>query len=92
MAKQYNIITTLIRTEKGTTLEPNRQYLFQVDRRATKIDIRKSVEEIYKVKVQGVNTCMVPGKKKRVRQILGRTPDWKKAVVTLQDGHKIEVT
>ncbi|MCX5681586.1 MAG: 50S ribosomal protein L23 [Candidatus Omnitrophica bacterium] len=92
MINQYDIVKTLIRTEKGTTLEPNRQYLFQVDRRATKIDIRKSIEDIYKVKVQDVNTCVVPGKKKRVRQIQGRTPDWKKAVVTLQEGHKIEVT
>jgi len=92
MANQYDIVKTLIRTEKGTVLQDDRKYLFQVDRRATKVDIRKAIEEIYKVKVQGVNTCVVPGKKKRVRQILGRVPDWKKAVVTLQDGHKIEVT
>ncbi len=92
MAKQYDIVKALIRTEKGTTLEPNRQYLFEVDRRATKVDIRKSIETIYKVKVQDINTCIVPGKRKRVRQILGYTPDWKKAVVTLQEGHKIEVT
>lgn len=92
MAKQYDIVKALIRTEKGTTLEPDRKYLFEVDRRATKIDIRKSIEEIYKVKVQDINTCIVSGKRKRVRQILGRTPDWKKAVVTLQEGHKIEVT
>ena len=92
MDKQYDIVKALIRTEKGTTLEPDRQYLFEVDRRATKVDIRKSIEEIYKVKVQAINTCVVPGKKKRVRQILGRTPDWKKAIVTLQEGHKIEVT
>lgn len=92
MAQQYNIVKTLIRTEKGTVLQDSRKYLFQVDRRATKVDIRKAIEEIYKVKVQDVNTSVVPGKKKRVRQILGRVPDWKKAVVTLQDGHKIEVT
>ncbi len=89
---QYDVIRTLIRTEKGTVLSESRKYLFQVDRRSTKIDIRKAIEEIYKVKVQNVNTCVVPGKKKRVRQILGRVPDWKKAIVTLQDGHKIEVT
>jgi len=92
MAQQYNIVKTLIRTEKGTVLQDSRKYLFQVDRRATKVDVRKAIEEIYKVKVQDVNTSVVPGKKKRVRQILGRVPDWKKAVVTLQDGHKIEVT
>ena len=88
----YDIVKTLIRTEKGTTLEPNRQYLFHVDQRATKIDIKKAVEEIYNVKVQGVNTVIVPGKKKRVRHQLGYTTDWKKAVVTLKEGSKIETT
>ena len=92
MMNHFDIVKTLIRTEKGTALSESRKYLFQVDRRSTKVDIRKAIEEIYKVKVQDVNTTIVPGKKKRVRQILGRVPDWKKAVVTLQEGHKIEVT
>lgn len=92
MVNSYDKVKTLIRTEKGTFLEEERKYLFQVDRRATKVEIRKAVEEIYKVKVQDVHTCIVPGKKKRVRQVLGRVPDWKKAIVTLQEGHKIEVT
>ena len=84
MAISYDIVKTLIRTEKGTVLELERKYLFQVDRRSTKVDIRRAIESIYKVKVQDVNTIVVPGKKKRVRQALGRTPDWKKAVVTLK--------
>lgn len=88
----YDIIKTLLRTEKGTTLEPNRQYLFHVDRRATKIDIKRAVEEIYNVKVENVNTVIVAGKKKRVRYQLGYTSDWKKAVVTLKEGSKIETT
>ena len=88
----YDVIKTLIRTEKGTTLEPDRQYLFHVDKQATKIAIKKAVEEIYNVKVQGVNTMVNPGKKKRVRQQLGYTPDWKKAIVTLKEGSKIETT
>ncbi|HOD12462.1 MAG TPA: 50S ribosomal protein L23 [Candidatus Omnitrophota bacterium] len=92
MANSYDKVKTLIRTEKGTALEEDRKYLFEVDRRATKVEIRKAVEEIYKVKVHSVHTCIVPGKKKRVRQILGRVPDWKKAIVTLHEGHKIEVT
>ncbi|MDP8264352.1 MAG: 50S ribosomal protein L23 [Candidatus Aceula lacicola] len=92
MAISYDIVKTLIRTEKGTVLELERKYLFQVDRRSTKVDIRRAIESIYKVKVQDVNTIVVPGKKKRVRQALGRTPDWKKAVVTLKEGSKIEVT
>lgn len=92
MNNGYEVIKTLIRTEKGTMLEPERKYLFEVTKNATKVSIRKAIENIYKVKVQDVNTFIVPGKKKRVRQALGRTPDWKKAVVTLQEGQKIEVT
>lgn len=92
MFDSYNIVKTLIRTEKGTFLEPERKYLFQVSKNATKINIKKAVEDIYKVKVQHVRTVIMPGKKKRVRQILGRTADWKKAVVTLKEGQKIEVT
>jgi large subunit ribosomal protein L23 len=88
----YDIVKTLVRTEKGTFLEPERKYLFQVDRRANKIEIKRAVEEIYKVKVQDVNTSIVRGKLKRVRQEEGRTTPWKKAVVTLKEGQKIEVT
>ncbi len=88
----YDIIETLIRTEKGTTLEPLRKYLFRVNRKATKIAIKNAVEEIYSVKVLDVNTVIVPGKKKRVRQELGHTADWKKAIVTLREGHEIKVT
>lgn len=88
----YDIIKTLVRTEKGTMIEPQRKYLFHVDRRANKIEVKKAVEEIYKVKVQSVNTSIVRAKQKRVRQELGKTTPWKKAVVTLKEGHKIEVT
>ena len=88
----YDIVKTLLRTEKGTTLEPDRKYLFEVAKSATKIQIKQAVEAIYSVKVQGVNTAIASGKKKRVRQELGRTPDWKKAIVTLKEGSKIETT
>ena len=57
---------------------------------ATKIDVRRAVEEIYKVKVQDVNTSAVQGKLKRVRFKTGYTSGWKKAVVTLRQGQKIE--
>ncbi len=88
----YDIIKTLIRTEKGTAMEPQRKYLFHVNRKATKTDVRKAVEEIYKVKVLSVHTGIMPGKAKRVRQEIGYIPDWKKAIVTLKEGEKIEVT
>ena len=92
MITSYDIIRTLVRTEKGTTLEPHRQYLFQVAKSATKIDIKRAVEELYKVQVQDVHTIIMPGKRKRVRQDFGYTTDWKKAIVTLKEGQKIEVT
>ena len=88
----YDIIKTLVRTEKGTFLEPERKYLFQVAKNSNKIEIKKAVEEIYKVKVQDVNTSIVRGKLKRVRQEQGTTTPWKKAIVTLKEGQKIEVT
>ena len=87
----YDAIKTLIRTEKGTFLEPQRKYFFHVDSRVTKIDIKKAVEEIYKVKVQSVRTMIAAGKPKMVRHQWGHTTDWKKAVVTLKEGNKIEV-
>lgn len=88
----YDIIKTLVRTEKGTILEPDRKYLFQVTKNSNKIEIKKAVEEIYNVKVQAVNTSVVRGKLKRVRQEQGKTTPWKKAIVTLKKGQKIEVT
>ncbi len=87
----YDAIKTLVRTEKGTLLEAQRKYFFHVDRRATKIDIKKAVEEIYKVKVHSVHTMIAAGKPKMVRHQWGYTTDWKKAVVTLKEGNKIEV-
>lgn len=88
----YDIVKNLVRTEKGTLMEADRKYLFKVAKNANKIEIKKAVEEIYKVKVQDVNTSVVRGKLKRVRQEQGSTTPWKKAVVTLQEGQKIEVT
>ncbi len=92
MITHYDIIQTLVRTEKGTSQEPMRKYVFQVADQATKVSIRKAVETIYNVKVASVNIMVVPGKKKRVRRDIGYTTPWKKALVTLQEGHSINVT
>ena len=92
MITSYDIVKTILRTEKGTMLEPERKYIFEVARRANKVDVRKAIEDIYKVKVEAVNTSVIPGKLKRVRTEVGHTSPWKKAVVTLKEGHKIEVT
>ncbi len=86
----YDTLKALVRTEKSTGLEPQRKYVFQVADNATKIDVRRAVEEIYKVKVQDVNTSKVVGKLKRVRFKAGYTRAWKKALVTLREGQKID--
>lgn len=90
MITAFDLIKAIIRTEKSTTYEPKRKYLLRVDKSANKIQIKQAVEELYKVKVQAVNTFISQGKLKRVRHQLGRTPDFKKAVVTLKEGYKIE--
>lgn len=92
MTNAYDIIRGLIRTEKGSSIMKMNKYLFWVDGSANKIQIKSSVEEIYKVKVKGVNTLMMRGKTKRVRYAVGKTPDWKKAIITLKEGSKIDVT
>ena len=72
--------------------EAQRKYLFLVDKQAKKIEIKKAVQEIYKVKVSSVNTLILPGKLRRVRYQQGLTPDYKKAIVTIAEGQKIEVS
>ncbi len=91
MSESYSVLSTLLRTEKGSFQAESNKYIFSVRKTANKIQIKKAVEDIYKVKVTGVNTQVMPGKLKRVRAQLGRTPDWKKAVVTLKEGQKIDL-
>ena len=91
MNNVHDTIKALVHTEKTTLYEPEGKYLFLVDTRANKIQIRRAVEEIYKVKVKNVNTFISIGKLKKVRYQLGKTRDFKKAVVTLKEGQKIEV-
>ncbi len=89
----YEVINSPIVTEKSTELsEKENKYSFQVKSSANKVEIGKAIEEIYKVKVLKVNTMKVHGKKRRIRWREGKTPDWKKAIVTLREGDKIEVT
>ena len=91
MKSPYEIIDKLLRTEKGSIQSADRKYFFSVKKDANKIEIKKAVEMIYKVKVEAVNTQVVPGKLKRVRREVGMTSEWKKAVVTLKDGNKIDL-
>lgn len=66
------------------------KYTFAVDPRANKAQIKQAVQEVFKVKVRKVNTINMPGKTRRVGVHTGRRPDWKKAVVTLEEGQRIE--
>ena len=91
MKDSHTILKALLRTEKGAVQVKENKYLFSVQTKVNKIEIKKAVEDIYKVKVQDVHTQIVPGKLKRVRTQVGMTPEWKKAVVTLKEGHKIDL-
>lgn len=90
MVSNYSIVKGYRITEKGSRLSTQNKYLFKVARHANKVEIRKAIEALYGVKVVSVNTSMVRGKNKRVRYVMGKTPDWKKAVVTLKEGNTIE--
>jgi large subunit ribosomal protein L23 len=90
MKYSTDIIKAILRTEKSTTLyEPLNKYIFLVDNSCNKIQIKQAVQELYKVKVKRVNTFISSGKLKRVRYQLGKTPDTKRALVTLKEGQKI---
>jgi large subunit ribosomal protein L23 len=88
----YEIVKSPLLTEKITQLQAENKYAFAVDIRSNKIQIRKAIEKIYKVKVKGVNIVNVRGKKKQLRMgQTGKTPDWKKAIVTLVEGQEIKL-
>ena len=79
-------------TEKGTRLAAQNKYLFKVDASANKMEIKRAVEDFFKVKVLKVHTMNYEGKLRRERSFrYGRRPDWKRAIVTLREGDKIEL-
>ena len=90
----FDIIKTARLTEKGALqAERFNQYTLVADSRASKLQIRKAVEELFKVKVVNIRTMNVSGKLRRQRtHQAGRSPNWKKAVVTLKAGDKIVLT
>ncbi|MBI4355123.1 MAG: 50S ribosomal protein L23 [Candidatus Omnitrophica bacterium] len=92
MRQAHEVVEHLLQTEKGTRMAAERQYCFKVSTRANKHEVKRAVESLFKVDVLCVRTVMVPGKWRRVRRALGRRPDWKKAIVTVKDGQKIELT
>jgi large subunit ribosomal protein L23 len=93
MNEPFDIIETASLTEKATLLgEKQNKYVFRVRPRANKIQIKQAIEKLFQKKVVDVNTCNYAGKKKRERRAdFGRKSHWKKAIVTLAEGEKIEL-
>ncbi|MDG2011237.1 MAG: 50S ribosomal protein L23 [Candidatus Binatia bacterium] len=90
--KHYSeIILAPLITEKGTLVgEQGNQFLFKVASGANKVEIKQAIEEFFEVKVEKVRTSRLLGKTRRVGRHVGRKPSWKKAYVTLSEGHSID--
>jgi len=89
---EYDIVVKPIITEKSSLLKDTaNQYVFVVQRDANKIEIRKAVEKLFKVKVVSVHISNMEGKKRKVGRSSGKRPDWKKAIVKLNPKDKITI-
>ncbi|MEW9808104.1 50S ribosomal protein L23 [Mesorhizobium sp. YM1C-6-2] len=89
--RHYDVIVSPAITEKSTMASEQNQVVFNVAKKATKPEIKAAIEALFSVKVTAVNTLVRKGKLKRFRGTIGRQGDVKKAVVTLADGHSIDV-
>jgi large subunit ribosomal protein L23 len=90
--RMYRVIQKPVITEKATNDQLDRNaYHFRVPKDANKVEVRQAVEALFDVKVDSVNTINVNGKSRRRGWRAGRTPDWKKAMVTLKEGYTIEL-
>lgn len=87
----HEILRRPVITEKSTMLGESGHYVFEVARAANKIEIKRAVEAVFKVDVEAVNVSHVHGKMRRMGRSTGMTSSWKKAVVTLRQGQKIEL-
>jgi large subunit ribosomal protein L23 len=90
--RHYDVILSPVITEKATMASEKNQVLFKVARTATKPQIKEAVEKLFNVKVKAVNTLVRKGKTRVFRGVKGELSDVKKAVVTLEEGHRIDVT
>jgi large subunit ribosomal protein L23 len=91
MHEPYQIIRRPIITEKGSTLkDENNQLIFEVSLDANKPEIKKAIEKLFKVTVLSVRTQNRMGKRKRMGRSVGRKRNWKKAVVTLKEGDRVD--
>jgi large subunit ribosomal protein L23 len=91
-ARHYDAIVAPVITEKATLASESNQFVFKVARDATKAEIKAAIEKLFDVKVMAVNTLLRKGKRKVFRGVRGRQQDMKKAIVTLADGHRIDMT
>ena len=91
MTYAHDIIIKPIISEQSMDQLADKKYTFCVKKSANKIEIKKAVEEIFKVKVVGVNTVRINGKMKRMGRYEGKTSDYKKAIVQLAEGDSIEI-
>lgn len=89
--KDFQVIQRPIITERGTLLEKEEKYIFEVSLQANKHEIKKAIEKIYNTRVKKINVMKRKGKKKKLRGIEGKTSTSKRAVVTLKEGEKIEI-
>ena len=87
----HDIIRKPIVTEQSMNLSAVNKYTFEVNLRANKIEIRNAIQDIFKVKVTKVTTSILPGKVKRRGKVVGTTSERKRAVVTLAEGHQIQI-
>lgn len=92
MSSPREIIRSPLISEKSTNLRTDQnKYVFEVDSKANKLQIKRAVEELFKVKVEDVTTMMMHGRPKRLGRFEGRRANWKKAVVKLKKGETIEL-
>jgi large subunit ribosomal protein L23 len=91
MEKAYGLIKAPVLSEKTTLMSQDRQYVFEVLKAASKPEIKRAVEAIFKVKVESVNTLNRPGKEKRFRGRIGHTSGFKRAIVRLSEGQTIDI-
>ena len=92
MSINYDVILSPVITEKATKLTETNQVVFRVTLDATKPAIAKAVSDLFKVKVKAVNTITVKGKRKQARGVRYSRSDYKKAIVTLEEGQQIDIT
>ena len=91
-ARHYDVILSPVVTEKATLASEHNKVLFKVAAKATKPQIKEAIEKLFDVKVKSVNTLIRKGKTKAFRGNLGSQSNTKRAIVTLEEGHRIDVT